>query len=151
MYFYRKYQYCLKFIFCLLCTLFRRKSRTKYMPNSLSTPQNQTVQEAEKYLCENFMNESLNREVIAAHLKISCAYLSEIFKKNTQKTLPQYLNELRISKAKELLQNTHNRVTEIAYEVGFRNFDHFIRVFKSFERVTPTEFRGKCIKAMKGR
>lgn len=121
----------------------RRRRASTPLPDVELTLQQRMVKDAEKYFRENFGDDSINREKVAQHLNISSAYLSEIFKKNTQKTIPQYLNELRIAKAKDLLMNTNQKITEIAFEVGFGTLDHFIRIFRDSEGITPTEFRSR--------
>ncbi len=96
---------------------------------------------AEIYILENYKDLSLNRDKVAAHISISKGYLTMIFKKNTDKTFPFYLNELRIAEAKKLLLNTEKNITEIAYEIGFSSLEHFTKTFKEFEKLTPGNFR----------
>jgi len=61
---------------------------------------------------------------------------------NVYKTSPaQFLKEKRLSKAKELLKATNWPVTEICFAVGFENVSHFVRIYKKFSGMTPTEFR----------
>ena len=52
-----------------------------------------------------------------------------------------YLARLRIEHAKQILQNPHTRVSEVAFEVGFNSLPHFNRSFKRITGLTPTEFR----------
>lgn len=52
-----------------------------------------------------------------------------------------YLNKVRIEKAKELLANTDLKVWEIAEKVGYKNPKHFARIFKDITGLTPNEYR----------
>ena len=130
-------------IIVILLLLYVRK-RNKIIPISPVinyTQQEVLVNKAVSYMQENSGKQSLNRDKVAAYLKISCTHLSSIFKKNTGKSLPEYINELRIVEAERLLININKKITEIAFETGFSTLDHFIRVFKDSKGVTPNNFR----------
>ncbi len=136
----------------VLILKFRRinsKKKKHSIPKILLTRQEQFVKKAKEYLLENFSDETINRDKVAEFLNISNSYLSEIFKKNTKKTLPGYLNEIRIEQAKKLLTNTQKNVNEISFEVGFNSITHFYRVFKEFEKTTPSQFRKDYLKSNK--
>ncbi|MFY0686654.1 MAG: helix-turn-helix domain-containing protein [Cyclobacteriaceae bacterium] len=64
------------------------------------------------------------------------------FKQRTTKTYVNFLNELRINKAAQLLKEKDKSVAEIALITGFNNLSHFNRQFKRMKKVTPTEYRG---------
>jgi len=63
------------------------------------------------------------------------------FKAQTGKTLTQYLTELRIRYACELLSKGEDSVTQVCYAVGFENVPHFIQAFKKQLSQTPYAFR----------
>ncbi len=63
------------------------------------------------------------------------------FKNRTNKTFFNFLNEFRISKACQLLTNTHKTTKEICYEVGFNSMTNFHRTFKMFRQTSPMEYR----------
>lgn len=54
--------------------------------------------------------------------------------------MQEYIHKLKISKAKELLYSGQS-IKEIAYSLGFQDEKYFMRLFKKYENVTPTEFR----------
>jgi AraC-like DNA-binding protein len=66
--------------------------------------------------------------------------LSKIFKKVTGVTFLDFLTDLRLTKAKELLANTNLRISDIAERVGYQ-ITYFNRVFKKYENMTPGQYR----------
>ncbi|WP_338045942.1 helix-turn-helix domain-containing protein [Paenibacillus sacheonensis] len=72
------------------------------------------------------------------HLKT--AYLGQLFKKETGKLLSVYLNELRVGKAVELLQNSSLKTKEFALMVGYPNPDYFYKIFKNITGIYPSEY-----------
>jgi AraC-like DNA-binding protein len=65
------------------------------------------------------------------------------FKERTGKTLTEFLSQVRIHHACQLLQETDFSVSQIAYQSGFQNLSYFNRTFKKFRGETPKEFREK--------
>lgn len=78
---------------------------------------------------------------IAASVNLSTNYLSEKFKKVTGVNFVDYVGEMRIAKARDLLRDSNLRVSEIAFAVGFQSLSQFNRAFKKFTRKSPTQFR----------
>jgi AraC-like DNA-binding protein len=74
-------------------------------------------------------------------VEITPAHLQRIFKTATGMPPMNYLRNLRLEKAKELLQTSLKYVNEICYEVGINDQSHFTRNFKKKYGVTPTEYR----------
>jgi len=90
---------------------------------------------------EEQYSEDLSIEHMAKRFLLSQSYFSYLFKSITGKTFIEYLNGVRISKALELLKNTDKRVLDICYDVGFRNINHFNRMFRQLMGVSPMEYR----------
>ena len=87
--------------------------------------------------------EHLSLGQVAKAVNKSAFYFCKIFKKLTGVNFTEYVPRVRIEKAKDLLLNPNLRVSEIAYEVGFRSLTHFNRVFKRILGQSPTEYRGQ--------
>lgn len=119
----------------------RKKRPAKIKPVCQLTRQEELVKNAKKHILENYQDCSLDRNKLAKNINISSVYLGELFKKTTNKTLPQYINELRIEKAKELLKNSNDSIEQISYNIGFNSPNYFSKVFKNLTGITPKEFR----------
>ncbi len=70
-------------------------------------------------------------------------YLSRIFRQSTGKSFSQYKLEVRIEKARELLNTTGYNVNQVAEKLGYENVESFIRLFKKMVKCTPVEYRKK--------
>ena len=92
-----------------------------------------------RYVREHYM-ENLSRNQIAAEFYLTPEYLSKMYKKQTGKSLKDYINEYRIEQAKILLEKGE-RVSEVAEAVGFENFTYFSTVFKQYAGVSPAAYR----------
>lgn len=86
-----------------------------------------------------FENFTLARMADLAHMSVS--HFSMLFKKTTGQTCLNYLNMVRIAKAKELLQEADLKIYEIADMVGYSSMPYFNRIFKQIVRLTPVEYR----------
>ncbi|OUS75861.1 hypothetical protein B1748_15655 [Paenibacillus sp. MY03] len=106
----------------------------------LDERQNNVVYRAEQYIQEHY-REACSLQSAAAHVHVSPNYLSNLFKKETGVSFTHYVSQLRVEKAKALLQSTKMRMTEIAEEAGFDNSSYFTVVFKQATGQSPREFR----------
>ncbi|HCS76152.1 MAG TPA: AraC family transcriptional regulator, partial [Clostridiales bacterium] len=95
---------------------------------------------AMRYIDAHYI-EDLSIEEVASVFALSPSYFSSLFKNITSRTFTEYLNNIRISKAKELLKNTDKKVIDISYDVGFNNVYHFNRMFKQQMGISPLEYR----------
>jgi AraC-like DNA-binding protein len=86
---------------------------------------------------------SIRLEDVSDFANLNKTSFCRYFKSFTQKTFTQYLNELRIAKACDLLLNTDKPVTSICYETGYNNISHFNRQFKAITGITAREYRKK--------
>lgn len=94
------------------------------------------------YIQQNYCRRITLSE-LSAHFHLSEKYISRYFKEHFHLTLSQYLNYLRLSHAKHLLETTSLPVTEVALQSGFSNISYFIRTFKESFGVTPLKYRSK--------
>ena len=94
----------------------------------------------------NHHKEELSLEDIAVHCNISRVYLCQLFKKETNRTITDVLKEIRIEKAKLLIELDEYKMYEIAELVGFgEHSSYFVKVFKSITGYTPSEYKEKII------
>ena len=99
------------------------------------------VVKVKQYVEAHYGDYALTVGAIADYLRLSAAYLSSLFKKQTGKNLNRYILEYRLEIARDLLVNTNLRVNEIAEKVGYPNASHFTAIFRSNEGVSPAKFR----------
>ena len=93
-----------------------------------------------KYIQENYYKK-ITLQILAEKFYLSAAQCSNILKQHMEKGLNVYLMEIRIRKAKELLDKTEMSVEQISKEVGYPNPKYFFRMFKQATTFTPIEYR----------
>lgn len=98
-----------------------------------------------QYIQANYMNESLSIKDISEYTYLTPNYLCLIFKKEMNKTINQYITEVRIDKAKELLKDRKFKLYEIAYNIGYGDSNYFAKIFKKFTGLNPSEYREKYL------
>ena len=99
-----------------------------------------SIAEVVKYVNEHY-HENIYLEMLADEFGFSVKYLSRVFKEYTGVRFVEYLSEIRIKKAKDLLENTEESVNVIGEKVGFGSRNTFYRAFKSAYGITPAEYR----------
>ena len=93
------------------------------------------------YINKNYTKEITLEDAARVSL-LSQSYFSYLFKQMTQKTFIEYVNDLRISRAIDLLKSKYDmKIVDICYESGFNNVNHFNRIFRQSTGVTPTAYR----------
>lgn len=93
-----------------------------------------------KFINDNY-DHDMSVEEVAKEFMLSQSYFSYLFKSITSRTFTEYVNGIRISKAMELLRKTDKRVLDICYETGFKNVNHFNRLFRQQTGVSPLNYR----------
>jgi AraC-like DNA-binding protein len=93
-----------------------------------------------RYLQNNYM-ENLTNEQLASKFYFHPNYLNHLIVTNTGKSIHQYLIELRIKKAVDMLLNTQLNISEIANAVGYSDIHYFSRLFKKKVGFTPNQVR----------
>ena len=93
-----------------------------------------------KYIRENY-EEDITLQHIADKFFLSREHLSRKFKQEFGQTITDYVTEVRVNKAKELLSKSTYKIYEVAYLVGYQDEKYFSKVFKKMVNVTPNEFR----------
>jgi AraC-like DNA-binding protein len=100
------------------------------------------IARARAYIYEH-QTEDLSLGQVAKAVNASSFYFCKLFKKSTGINFIDYISNLRIEKAKNLLLNPDCLVSEIAFEVGFQSLTHFNRVFKKLTGVSPSQYRAQ--------
>lgn len=98
------------------------------------------IEKIKIYVEKNYYK-NLTIELLSCFFYMNRSYLSHLFKEKTGDTFVNYLNTVRLDKAKQLLLNTDKKMYQIAKSVGYDNVKYFFRVFKKFFHVTPEQFR----------
>ena len=110
-------------------------------PKLLDKPEDPVVSRAKKYIRERFQ-EKITLDEASQAVNASTRHFCKVFKQATGMTFTDYLARTRVEKAKQLLQNPHLRVSEIAFETGFESISQFNRSFKRITGKSPTQFKG---------
>ena len=87
---------------------------------------------------------SVHLRLIADHFSYSPNYLNHVFKSATGTTILDYITACRIDRAKDLMQTTNMRLSEIAEEIGYSHATYLSIVFKKQEGVTPKQYMERC-------
>lgn len=98
-------------------------------------------QEIQTYIDENFADFNLNVNRVAEHFQYTPFYISKIFKEMCGKSILQYIMEVRMKNAQEILRQSDIPVMDVAEKVGITNKSTFMRVFKKATGMTPGQFR----------
>lgn len=106
-----------------------------------SPTENSTVFLIRDYIGNHYMDDRLSIKDISEHVHLSSSYLCTIFKTETGQTLNQYITEYRIEKAKQLLSDPRNKITEISAQVGYADGNYFSKSFKKAVGLSPSEYR----------
>ena len=103
-------------------------------------PRNDSVQAAVEYINVNY-DHKITLDDIAKHVYLNRTYTSQLFKKHMKVNFADYLEMVRINKAKTLLLDTSMPISEIAARVGYSNQSYFTKVFKHNTGFSPNAFR----------
>lgn len=113
---------------------------SNYILSKLLIKQNTRLSKVITYLVEHF-TEPVSLSYVAELASMNETAFCRYFKAQSGQTLIQYLTDLRIRYACELLNKGEYSVTDVCYQVGFENVSHFIQAFKKKRNQTPFEFK----------
>lgn len=108
--------------------------------NKISTESYGYIQKAVQYIEQNY-SQPITIPQIAGFVGVSSIYLTKLFKLSTGKTLSEYLNYHRTQKSLDLLTHTEETINWISEAVGYSDVRSYIRFFKKFYYMTPSEYR----------
>lgn len=98
------------------------------------------IRQAKAYIQEHY-SEAITLETVSSEVGFNPAYLSTVFKKTTGQNFMDYVKEVRISNARELLIHTNLDVAAVAQSVGYSDIKYFSRLFRKSTHLTPTDYR----------
>ncbi|MGI1805737.1 response regulator [Exiguobacterium sp. TDN 0502] len=104
------------------------------------TDSGEAIDQIAKYI-ETHYAEELTLQFMSERFYLSREYISRRFKQRFSVNLSDYIQTIRLNRAKELLSETEARIYEIALEVGYQDDKYFRKVFKKQFGMTPNEFR----------
>lgn len=107
--------------------------------SSIDEGHNHRMNQVYKYVMEHFRDE-ISVEQIAKEIFMTTTSFCRFFKKRTNKSFIQYVNDIRIGYACKLLLEQNHNISQIAYESGFENLSNFNKQFKKIKCVTPSKF-----------
>ncbi|MBV7509186.1 helix-turn-helix domain-containing protein [Bacillus sp. sid0103] len=101
---------------------------------------NRLIRKAIEFIRLN-LDHDLRLDTIATAVQASSYELSRQFKKETGKSITEYINQQRINEAIKIMENENLSITDIASLVGFNDVNYFTKVFKKMNGITPSEYR----------
>lgn len=105
---------------------------------------NNTIDFVQRHI-ENHLSEDLSLTSLSEKTYLNPSYLSRLYHQTTGHKLSSFIESLRIKKSKELLENPHEKIYEIAKMVGYDTAASFTRFFKKAEGISPQEYRDSFI------
>ena len=119
------------------------KSRTEAFFGDIKNcvTENATIRIICDYIAQNYQDAGLSVKSISDHAGLSASYACTFFKNETGTTLNQYITDFRMRKAKQLLADPRNRISEISALVGYNDGNYFGKSFKKYTGMTPSEFK----------
>ena len=101
------------------------------------------IRQAQEYIQIHYTDAKLSLHILAAQANLSASHFSVVFSQESGKNFKEYLTQVRLKKAKELLRMTSLRSADIAYQVGYNDPHYFSSVFKKHTGLSPIEFRSQ--------
>lgn len=106
-----------------------------------STKQGDLIRKINDLIQTEYANPNLSLNWIADELDMSSIYLSRVYKQQTLATIVDVINNVRMERAKEHLENTDLSIVDIAVKSGYTSSSYFHRMFKKSFGVTPSDYR----------
>lgn len=103
---------------------------------------NSLINSAKNYIRKHYANK-LTMVQAADYVHLNPSYFSKLFRSKTGVTFTDYLTNVRITQAKQLLLNTDDRICDICLNVGFSDNVTFNRAFRRVVGVSPTDYRNQ--------
>ena len=126
---------CKAELYKILCTV-QKELRATYLPQTKLN----IIQPAIDYIHSNYTDASINIDTLSKMCNISPAYLRRIFRSFCGVSPIEYINNLKISRAKELLKSNMYPINDVTYLCGYSSPPYFSREFKKATGFSPTEY-----------
>lgn len=99
------------------------------------------LRQVHDYIDQHYIDADLSLNEVAGQVNLSPSHFSTVFSQETGQTFKEYLTEVRIRHAKELLRSTTLRSSEISYQIGYSDPHYFSYVFRKQTGLSPKEYR----------
>ena len=123
-----------------LCTLLMAESW--HPEEAVTAPKKMSVSDVKEYLEEHY-SDKITLDELATRFFINKYYLTRVFKEQYGQSITNYLQNVRITHAKQMLRFTEKSVEEIGLQCGLGQLHYFSRVFKEVEGVAPSVYRSQ--------
>lgn len=100
------------------------------------------IETVKQYIYEHY-SEELSVDALAQSVYMAPSYLSHVFKKETGQNISKFIKTYRMEKAREMLENTHNKIVNISYAVGYPNVSYFCQSFREYFGISPQKYRSQ--------
>ena len=107
---------------------------------SIENKNEDVINKVKTYISQNLDGDT-SLYALSNHVHLCPEHLLRIFKKQEGVTILQYINDLKLTKARQMLSETDMQIKEIATKLGFTSAGYFSRFFKSKLGITPNEYR----------
>lgn len=106
---------------------------------------NDQLRDVKAFIDAHIGDDKLSLQDAAAHVRMSPSHLSKVFAQETGETFIEYVMQMRIRKAMELLLSTNDKTYEVAFKVGYNDAHYFSNVFRKATGMTPRDFRKRGV------
>ena len=103
------------------------------------------LQQVHDYIDQHYMDADLSLNEVASRVSLSPSHFSTVFSQETGQTFKEYLTEVRMRHAKELLRSTTLKSFEISYQIGYSDPHYFSYVFRKRTGLSPKEYRQQAL------
>lgn len=115
-----------------------------YAPElEIVSPEGKVVLNCAAYIQTNYGKADLSLDKLAKNVYLSPNYLSGLFRKKMGMTIIQYITDVRIAHAKNLLEDHSLKVYDVAYQSGYKDANYFAKIFRKMVGMSPLEYRAK--------
>jgi two-component system response regulator YesN len=134
------------FSYTTLHQLLLKKVDAFFTDLNSNVAENKIIYLIKNYIANNYGNPNLSVKDISEYAHLSVSYLCTFFKSETGTTLNQYITEYRMDKAKQMLVDPRNKISDISEQVGYNDGNYFGKSFKKLVGLSPSEYREKVMR-----